>query len=117
MKLNGNLRKARAKGFVVIEADSRTLQIDLDGAKAVRRYGWQFWQLEQAGVTKGWREKIGPSKSPGHVHVYIRLPKPKPIMERLALQSILGDDHKRAGFNYIRVKNGSRSPIVFFEKK
>lgn len=115
-RLNANLRKARAKGFVVIEADSRTLQIDLDGARALRRYGWQFWQLEQAGITKGWRERLTESKSRGHVHVTIKLPNPMRIMERIALQSILGSDGKREGFNYVRAKKGSKCPIVFFEK-
>ena len=116
-KLNSNLKKMRAKGFVVIEADSRTLQIDLDSARALRRYGWQYWQLEQNGITKGWRERLIPSKSRGHVHVYIRTPDAKPIMERIALQTILGADPKREEFNYIRAKKKSRSPIVLFEKK
>lgn len=116
-KINANLRKARAKGYVVIEADAHTLQIDLDGARALRRYGWQYWQLEQAGITKGWKEKIVASKSRGHVHVYIKTPDAKPIVERIAFQAILGSDTKREGFNLIRAKRRSRSPIVFFERR
>jgi hypothetical protein len=115
-RLNGNLRKARAKGYVVVEADAHTLQLDLDGARAVRRYGWQYWQLEQHGITKGWKEKLVASKSKGHVHVYIRTPDAKPIMERIALQTILGSDTKREGFNYIRAKKRSKAPIVLFER-
>lgn len=117
MKLNANLRRARAAGLVVVPAKSNTLQLDLDGARAVRRYGWQYQLLARERLTRGWREKILPSKTAGHCHIIITLPRPLPLGTRIALQVLLGSDIKREMFNWIRGTKRSKFPVVLFERK
>jgi hypothetical protein len=55
------------------------------------------------------------SKS-GNTHVYVTLPEPLPVFERIALQAILGSDAKREMLNFIRAKRGdSGEPILMYE--
>ena len=117
MKLNRNLTRERADGTRVILATPRTLQLDLDSPAAVRRYGWQWQLLKRAEMARGWREKILPSKTRGHVHIIITLPQPLPLGTRIALQALLGSDIKREMFNWIRGSKRSKFPVVLFERR
>lgn len=111
------LRRAKGKGWRIVEPKPNELQIDLDGARAMRQYGMQYSILYRAGLTVGWREKISASKKSGHVHVTITMPKPVNNERRVLLQCILKSDIKREAFNYVRVVKRNKYPIVFFERK
>jgi hypothetical protein len=115
MNLQWGLKRARRKGLVVVEPKPNELQIDLDGARALRAYGMQFNILRKAGLCLGWRERIRPSKRAGHVHVTISLPDNIDNLKRVCLQAILGSDLKREAFNLCRILRGNKYPIVFFE--
>ena len=103
-------------GLRVVEPKANQLQLDLDSARALRKYGMQFSILKRAGLTKRWREKILPSKKSGHVHVVIDMPHGVSNLERVALQAVLGSDIRRECFNFARVKKRNKYPIVFFER-
>jgi hypothetical protein len=110
------LTRARKLHWQIIEPKPNELQLDLDGARAMRLYGMQFSILRRAGLTKRWKEKIIPSKKAGHVHVVITMPNSIKNLERVALQAVLGSDIKREAFNYARVKRHNKYPIVLFKK-
>ena len=114
--LQWNLKRARAKGWFIVEPGPNQLQLDLDGARALRLYGMQYAILRKAGLTKKWREKVLASKKPGHVHVVITMPRKIQNLERVALQAVLGSDVRREAFNYARVVKRNKYPIVFFER-
>lgn len=111
------LVRAKKSGWKIVQPQANELQLDLDGARALRRYGMQFSILRKAGLTKGWREKIKPSKKAQHVHVVITLPREIGNLERVALQAVLGSDIKREAFNYVRVTKRNKYPIVLFERE
>ena len=120
--LQGGLERARRRGLIVVEPKPNQLQIDIDSARALRRYGLQFAILRRAGLTKGWRERITPSKKRGHVHVTITIKdgldfqgSPN-LIKRICLQAILGSDLTREAFNYCRAVKGGKYPVVFFER-
>lgn len=115
--LQWGLKRAKSKGWRIVEPKPNELQIDLDGARALRQYGMQFSIIRKAGLAKGWMEYIRSSKKSGHVHVIIRLPKKIDNRERVLLQAILGSDIKREAFNYVRVVKRNKYPIVLFERK
>jgi len=112
-----NRREASKRGLLVIEPRSNELQIDIDGARAMRHYSKQYAILERGGQTRGWKETLKPSHTKGHAHITIRLPRSITDLKRVCLQAILGSDPSREAFNYVRVQNRNRYPIVFFEKK
>jgi hypothetical protein len=116
MQLNRNLKRARAKGLTVIVAQPNELQIDIDKSKALELYGWQMYMLREAKLTKGWRVRILPSKSRGHAHILVTMPRKMRLIERILLQTLLGSDIKREMFNYLRAKRGSKLPIVLFRR-
>lgn len=63
-------------------------------------------------------EKVVPSKTPGHGHVYVRCPRPISAIERIALQAIFGSDKKREALSYLRYERGYlRPPTCFFEAR
>jgi len=122
------IRTAAEKNLIAVEPGPNDLQIDLDGVDAIRRFGKQYHILERAGLTKGWRKRITPSGTKGHVHITIKMPKNilRPNMKewkkiegviRVCLQAVLGSDIQREAFNLSRILNGQKYPIVFFEKK
>jgi hypothetical protein len=112
-----NRAEAKRQHLMIVEPAPNELQIDLDGARAIHRYGMSFVILKRAGLTRGWQETIEPSRKPGHVHLTVTLPFMVNRIERVCLQSLLASDHIRECFNYIRVKRRNRYPIVFFEKE
>jgi hypothetical protein len=116
MNIQKNLIKARRENMLIIEPRPNQIQIDLDGARALHRYGFQFMLLREYGITRGWKERMTPSKTPGHTHITITMPRAKPPIERVCLAAILGSDLKREAFDYCRVTRGNKYPIAFFEK-
>lgn len=111
------LERAKRQKLVIVQPAPNQLQIDLDGVRQMRQYGMLYSILRKAGITKGWRERVAPSKKANHVHVTITLPKAIGDLERVTLQAVLGSDVRREAFNYIRVTKRNKYPIVFFERK
>jgi hypothetical protein len=111
------LKRALKSGLKVVQPKPNELQIDLDGARALRRYGMQFSILRKAGLARRWKEKIQPSKKPGHVHITITLPVKIDNVQRVALQAVLGSDIRREAFNFCRVVKRNKYPIAFFERE
>jgi hypothetical protein len=116
-KLQWGIQRAKKSGWKIVEPKPNQLQLDLDGARAVRRYGMQFSILKKSGLANGWKELVLSSKKSGHVHVVITLPKAVRNLERVALQAILGSDIKREAFNFCRVKKRNKYPIVLFRRE
>lgn len=124
--LQAGLRKAKSDGLLIVSAKPCELQIDLDSPRALRRYGLLYAILRESGLTKGWKEKITPSRKRGHVHITIQMPnhiwselnseKPEvSLCLRIGMQAILGSDLVREAHNFCRAVNGSEYPVVFFE--
>jgi len=112
------LIKAKKHNLIVIEPKPNQLQIDLDSARAVRAYGMQYNILRRAGLTRGWKEKISTSRSgKTRLHITITMPYKIDNLKRVCMQAVLGSDIKREAFNFCRVENENRYPIVFFEKE
>ncbi|HJR08449.1 MAG TPA: hypothetical protein VJ842_14400 [Pyrinomonadaceae bacterium] len=91
------------------------MQIDLDSIKAMRVLVSHRALLRRYGLSIGWIWKIAASKTPGHAHVTITLPRPLPILHRILLACVLGSDRTRETLNYIRARRHSRLNILFFE--
>jgi len=111
------LKRAIEKNLVAIEPLANQLQIDLDGPKALKIYGKQFSILKRAGLTVGWKERMTPSMSKGHLHLTITMPKNLNAELRICLQVILGSDLQREAFNLARVLNRQKYAICFFERE
>ena len=110
------LTRAVGAGLFVVEPARDEIQVDLDGIRAVKCFTHQLYILEQGKLTAGWRFRITASRRKNHVHVTVKLPKPLPLYIRILLAVLLGDDRKRAAFNYVRTMNGNKYPVAFFEK-
>jgi hypothetical protein len=109
------LKRARNRGLYVLEPKPNQLQIDLDGIRDIKVFCHQLYIMEQGKLTRSWRFRFTESKTKNHIHVTITLPTARPMEERLFLSLLLGDDLKRAAFNYVRVKNKNKYPVAFFE--
>jgi hypothetical protein len=115
--LQRGIARARAANEKIVEPGPRQLQIDLDGLGAVRVFCRQLAMLDGERLTRGWRYRIAPSFTRGHLHVTITLPRPAPLRDRVLLAALLGSDLKREAFNYIRGELGRRVPVAFFESR
>ena len=103
-------------GCVVIEPGPFELFVDLDGDATQLEIGLT------AAISVGLPirvTKIVPSKTPGHVHVYLDVDnngEPLTPERRIALQAVLGSDLKRELFSLARIMlNVPRAPTIFFE--
>lgn len=114
--LNGGLARARRTAMKVVQPGPRDIQVDLDGLRALLTFGRQWRMLEAHGLTRGWRVRTTPSRTRNHTHVTITLPRARPLRDRVLLAALLGDDLKRAAFNYVRTVRRRRIPVAFFER-
>jgi hypothetical protein len=104
--------KAELSGFQVIIATDYMLQLDLDTIPDLSIWGRYESRLQNLGVSvknvESW-----PSKS-GNKHVVIHLTDPVPVIERIAIQLILGSDRKRESLAFRDVKAGYEFPLMLF---
>jgi hypothetical protein len=108
---------ARARKLRIVQPRPNEVQIDIDSVRALDTFARQWSMLRAHGHAQGWRAKIDNSHTPGHCHVTITLPRPRPLRERVLLAALLGSDPKREMFNYCRVLERRRIPVCFFEKR
>lgn len=109
---------AEERGCDLIVADERTLLLDLDGGR--ERVDFMYTQLDMlrrnnslpvlAEPVQTWRSRSGEN-----YHAVIRLVSTLPLMERIALQTILGSDPVREGLAYAR--RDGLNPIVLFRPR
>jgi hypothetical protein len=53
----------------------------------------------------------------GHCHLFITLREPVSVIERIALQAVLGSDRRREAHSMRRFFEGEATPTLFFERK
>ncbi len=106
--------KAAAEGKIVVPADDRTLQIDIDSEDDFRRWEKAAPLLH---TLKPVDVAITESASGyPHKHITVYLPEPMDIWARIALQVLLGSHITRELLNAHRVLTGElECPIAFFE--
>jgi hypothetical protein len=114
--LNRSLGRAVDHGRRVVEPRANELQLDLDGARAIYLHARQWFLFTKFyPPARRWRVRMRPSRTNSHAHVTIVLPRARPLSERVLLAALLGDDLKRALFNYLRALRRSKVPVAFFE--
>jgi hypothetical protein len=97
-------------------ARDNELQLDIDSARQLKQAKRMIAMLQDSAHVKIIRQHIRPSKKKSHWHVSIFVAKKLPVIERIALQAILGSDPIREMMNWGRVKNDDPYPILFIEK-
>lgn len=108
--------KAASLGKKVVEADDRTLQIDIDSCEDFER--WKQGSAILLDVIDHNGIEISPSGSGlPHRHITITLNESTNIWKRIALQLCLGSHITRETLNCYRVFAKEECPIVFFEKE
>jgi hypothetical protein len=105
------------KDRIAIPARSNQLQIDLDSVEALHNHCHYYFLLAREGMTKGWKLDYVTSSTLDHFHVTVTMPRAAPLLERVALQALLGSHLTRECYNWIRAKKGAKMPIVFFREK
>lgn len=104
-----------------IDADARTLQLDIDSGDELT----QFWSrlkwfscMADSASGLGLRLRgVSVTKSRhGNWHVEIKLGARLRIIERIALQAILGSDRDRELCNWERYRFHSTYPILFVKE-
>jgi hypothetical protein len=100
-------------------ADSRTLQVDLDGARELAFYWLQLLRFSakcsELGIVLD-AVSLTRSRSGKHWHAEIKMRKSMKLIERIALQAILGSDRSRELCNWERARLGSPHPVLFIKK-
>lgn len=108
--------KAREMGVQVVYPIYDELLLDLDRPEDVSTYYERIADLEEH---YPFRSDLRTTSKGGRVHMYVSLDMPKERKlteyERVALQAVLGSDHKREIYNLARVQRGDAHPVVLFE--
>jgi hypothetical protein len=104
--------------LIFVPASPYELQLDLDTHKALKHFlKYLPWFSCIMHETRQELRSVALSRSrSGNWHVTIKLSKPKPKIERIALQAILGSDLARELCNMERVYFKSKFPILFVER-
>jgi hypothetical protein len=104
------------KRFVPARPD--TLQLDIDSAEDLKIFYAALPWLSCIAHEHGFPIRamtFRASKTKNHFHISITLGKRLPLIERIALQAILGSDRARELCNWERVKCKSAHPILLIE--
>jgi hypothetical protein len=105
---------ARNLGMVVHYPDNNALFVDLDSPATLNEFYKRFAVLKAA-EPDAW-VNVKQSKSPGHFHAVVGLPRRVKQWERIALQAALGSDPKRELLACLkRTETGGPGPTCFFE--
>lgn len=107
--------KAMEAGHEILVASDLIIQLDLDSAADVSVFERHSGRLKDLGLAVASAESW-PSKS-GNKHVQITLSAPVPILERIAVQCVLGSDRKREFLAMRDVKAGYEFPLMLFRPK
>lgn len=118
--MSQNVKKGIPKKVAVVPSD-RELQIDLDTDRAFsnfkRNLAFFRSQARAYSAFSDWSIRVRITRSPGgNRHATVALSQRMTLLERLCAQMLLGDDPNRAMYNFFRYLNGSRFPILFYEK-
>jgi hypothetical protein len=108
--------------FVAVIPTDRELQVDLDSPRALelfkRRIRFFRHQVRTYPHLKDWKFSVYYTRSrSGNRHATIKLSQRMTVCERITAQILLGDDAKRGVYNFFRYLNGSRWPILLYEKR
>lgn len=102
-------------GLSVVDAKPSELFVDLDKTANVLIFMSRVESLVRNGIATDWR--ITRSKS-GNSHGYVNLLRDTPLIERVALQCMLGSDLTHEYLTYMTyLKLGEQTRVVFFEKE
>jgi hypothetical protein len=115
-------------GLTMFEADDWTLQVDLDSDTAREEFEARalqtIYEAKEHGHEKDipWEsdvlDRLYTRSKSGNCHVYLRLLRAHPVMERIAMQATLGSDSRREYFAMLRAKLSLRdAAVVLFETK
>ncbi len=106
---------AKAKGQEVVEADPKTLQIDIDTEEDWTRWQEGYEILGNVLDIDSYEVKMSGSGYP-HRHITIKLLNKTDVWKRIALQMCFGSHITREILNCKRVLNNSEVTVLFFEK-
>lgn len=120
-RISRRLAKSMSKSDKrMVLPNDHTLQIDCDSRAALKnfydRLAFFKSRIHEYGLGWTFLYKIHQS-SPKHYHITVTLSQRMNLCERILAQTLLGDDPNRAMFNFFRYLNGSRVPVLFFEKR
>lgn len=103
-------------GFDVLLGDDFTLLLDLDGdveldARLLDRASELFGV--QVDTFEVWTSKSGPPNR----HARVKLVNPATVVERIALQAMLGSDPMRELLSLARLRRGVAEPVRLFKPR
>lgn len=112
------LDQAAREGLSVVYPEDNQLQIDLDNEHSYRLFQNQLCIVEKFIGISNCDEKPSKSGKPGKRHITLTFYGVTfTMLERLALQAMLGSDRIRELLGYVQLKNEDPHPVLFLEKK
>lgn len=108
------VEKAIAEGCEVVYGSDLTLLLDLDTPESVATYRSRENYLVNRYKVDPRHAQEWPSKS-GNLHVVIHLGVTASILERIALQAILGSDANREMLSLGDIRDDHANPIMLFK--
>lgn len=109
--------QAALEGLEVVLPAENELQIDIDNEHSYMLFCNQLLIVRKfIGVIDTVETKSKSGKS-FKMHITVILENPVSMIERLALQAMLGSDRVRELLGYVQYKNDDPHPVLFLEKK
>lgn len=111
------LDQAQRESLEVVYPADNELMIDIDNEHSYMLFQNQIQIVSKfVGVVEV-RENPSKSGKPWKMHITVELDPNVSMLERLALQAMLGSDRTRELLGYVQYKNNDPHPVLFLEKK
>lgn len=104
-------KRVMKDGFGIRYPKRNELLIDLDSLEAESYFLRELERLENE-LECSLEKEYWESKTPGHMHYVIKLPRDLEPFERIALQAALGSDRRKELISVFRIWTGDPHPVL-----
>lgn len=111
------VEQALREGLDVVYPADNELLIDIDNEHSYLLFKQQIMIVQKFIGVVDVREAPSKSGKPFKMHITVELDPNVSMIERLALQAMLGSDRVRELLGYVQYKNEDQHPVLFLEKK
>lgn len=109
------VNRKKQEGYSIFYPEENELLLDIDSENDLQRCKLSISRMEDE-LQEDLPFTVFESKTPGHYHVSIKFPRKIDMLERIALQAVLGSDRVREMLSLFRLWQGEAHPSLLARK-
>ena len=109
------VNRKKQEGYSIFYPEENELLLDIDSENDLQRCKLSISRMEDE-LQEALPFSVFKSTTPGHYHISIKFPRKIDMLERIALQAVLGSDRVREMLSLFRLWQGEAHPSLLVRK-